>query len=342
MSANYFYSSDEIISGAERWLSSKPDERDRFQYFVKHSKISKRSFAIPLEKVLSLGGSEERARIFLEVGAELGTRALQKALTGSGIPRAELDGLIYTSCSVPAIPSLDVRIIAQAGLAPTIRRYPFFQYGCAGGASGLAFARELAANGKRVALLSVELCSLLYHAEDISSGNLLGSALFGDGAACAVIEPAGSGLQLLASKSLLIPETEHLMGYDIRDDGMHLRLDRDLPSRLSKVAPELIHGFLADNGLTTDQVAHWLFHPGGAKILQALEKDFSLNRSQTAWSWEVLEDFGNMSSASILYVLEAYLRDRAAKSDSYGLLVGIGPGLSVELMLFRDSSSSAL
>jgi alkylresorcinol/alkylpyrone synthase len=184
-------------------------------------------------------------------------------------------------------------------------------------------------------LASVELCSLVYQGADLQAGNIVGSAIFGDGAACVVISPDRGSLRIVDSQSFLIPNTSDLMGYDIFDDGTHLRLDREIPQALLSAAPRAIDEFLDNVGLSSSDVRWWLFHPGGAKILSSLEETLSVSRAQTRWSWESLRDHGNMSSASILFALKGFLDDKEFSSGDRMVMLGVGPGLTLQLNLFE-------
>ena len=245
---------------------------------------------------------------------------------------------------MPIVPALDTHLINSLGLRNDIVRVPIYQYGCVGGAAGLSLASSLATTGKRVLVLSVELCSLGFQSGDHRGSSLVGSAIFADGAACAVIAPptAQDGkatigdLKFLGSQSFVVPNSTHLMGYDILDGGTHLRLDRELPSALAAQAPSRVKQFLALHGLTADDVAWWLFHPGGVKVLQSLEETFALRAEQSRFSWNVLSQHGNMSSASILFVIADFISSGAARPGDKALVFGVGPGLTIELILLEQ------
>jgi alkylresorcinol/alkylpyrone synthase len=178
---------------------------------------------------------------------------------------------------------------------------------------------------------------LVYQGGDLTPGNLVGSALFGDGAAAVLIGPGEGMFSIKRTSSALLPGTQEMMGYDLRGDGNHLRLKKELPGELAKMAPELIRNFLRDNGVAPEGVANWLIHPGGVKILNLLEEEFELQPSQSQWAWRVLEKFGNMSSASILFVLDEFLKSKSYKFKDKILSIGIGPGLTLEQTLFEVS-----
>lgn len=331
----YKYSTDDIIRAASSWLEAAPEERSLFERLSHSTKIENRSFAIPVEEILRLNGAGTRAKIFADVGTKLLTDVISKSLLASGLGASDVGALLFTSCTVPAIPSIDVKAIDSLGLPPGMIRLPVFQHGCAGGAVGLALASHVAPSDKATLLASVELCSLIYQAKDLSGGNIVGSAIFGDGAACVALRPDSGRLKIVSTHSHLIPNTYHLMGYDIFDDGTHLRLDRDVPQCLAEIAPGVIASFLKKSGLSSADVRWWLFHPGGAKILNTLEDSLQLSPQQCRWGWEALKSHGNMSSASVLFALAGFLDEAAYTPGDKVFMLGVGPGLMLQLNLFE-------
>ena len=331
----YRYSTTDITEKAGAWLQDAPQERALFERLASATKIEHRNFALPIEDLLRLNGTAERAQIFGEVGSALLRQVITTGLEESGCSAEEVGVLLTTSCSVPAIPAIDAHLIHELGISETVLRLPVFQYGCAGGAIGISLARHLCATSGLTLLASVELCSLVYQGGDLRAGNIVGSTIFGDGAACVVISPERGPLRVLDSQSFLIPNTSTLMGYDIFDDGTHLRLDREIPQALLKAAPPAIEGFLKRSKLSTEDISWWLFHPGGAKILSSLEETLSVSRAQTRWAWESLREHGNMSSASILFALAGFLNDKEYKAGDKVIMLGVGPGLTLQINLFE-------
>ncbi len=334
-SAPYSYSTEEITRAAGQWLADSPVERALFERLASSTRIERRSFAVPLDELITLQGSRERAKIFNEVGAAMLSRVIRGGLDACSLQPTDVRTLLMTSCSVPSIPSIDTRAIAQVGLSPSVLRVPIFQYGCAGGAIGLSLARGLSKGDESVMLTSVELCSLVHQPSDQQGGTIVGAAIFGDGAAAAVLSERPGPLELIACQSFLIPGTGSLMGYDIHDDGAHLHLDREIPQALLQAAPRLISDFLSSLNLRSGDVGWWIFHPGGAKILSSLEDTFGLSREQTTWSWDSLRDNGNMSSASILFALKAFIDERLYSRNDLMIMLGVGPGLTLQVNLFR-------
>ncbi|RME61510.1 MAG: hypothetical protein D6780_01555 [Candidatus Dadabacteria bacterium] len=331
----YQYSKAEILEAGREWLRGTEVEA-LFCKFVESAKINKRYFALPLDHILSLNGLGERSNVFAKEGLKLSAQAVASALKFRRIAPSDVDALIFTSCSVPIIPTLDVLLINNLGFRNDLFRLPIYQYGCAGGIAGLALADKVVKSKKRALLVSVEVCSLLYQKKDFSISNLVGSALFGDGAAAVVISrEADEGLEILKTESYLIPNSSHLMGYDIKDDGFHLLLDKELPSELSLCAPKIVNNFLKSCNLSSDDIHCWLLHPGGIKVLRSLIKALDISKEKTEPAWNVLASYGNMSSASILFALSEFMKNFSYKKGDLVLMVGIGPGLTVELILMR-------
>lgn len=330
------YLKEDICAVGAQWLKDSPHELELFQRFVQSSQITQRHFAVPLETILAMGGPHERAAHFQEHARPLLSRAIADLLTEAKAPPDSIDHLIVTSCSAPIIPAIDVAVIEDLELRRSISRVPIYQHGCAGGVIGLAMAERLLKSTERAVVAAAELCSLVYQSGDLTGGNLVGSAIFGDGAAAVLLEGSGAGLTITSAQSHLVPHSAHLMGYKVEDDGPHLRLDRALPQSLARYAPSFITEFLRENEASPTDIDWWLFHPGGVKVLAALEEAFQIKRQQSRWAWEVLERYGNMSSASILFVLEAFLASNVIEQGQRACIVGVGPGLTIEAILLEQ------
>jgi alkylresorcinol/alkylpyrone synthase len=327
------YDNADIVEAAGRWLGDDEDARLVFERFVSSSKVDTRHFVIPIDEVLGLNGARQRIACFEELGPELAVRGMRDALGQTRIDPKQVDVFITTSCTAPVIPALDTILIPRFGLSANVRRLPVYQHGCAGGVVGLSLAKSFADSGARVLLTSIECCSLVFQSSNHRKSNLVGSAIFGDGSASVLIEPGAASYSIVDTQSCLLPETRHLMGYDILDDGTHLRLDKELPSYLTKAVPELVREFLGRNGLTEKDVPWWLFHPGGAKILNFLEDAFALRPEQSCFARNALRKNGNLSSSAILFVLENFVAESNAPKGDKALILGVGPGLTIELVL---------
>ncbi len=325
----------EVSEASHSWLGNDSNESLLFNRYLRSSGARGRRFVLPPRDVISLRGAQRRAQLFEEHGAELSKIVAERALLESALAPDDIDALIFTSCSCPLIPSPDTFIIDHLGLRRDILRIPVYQYGCAGGIIGLGLANRLNATSQNVLLVSTELCSLVFQASNLSPSQLVGASLFADGSAAVVLsnQAASGQCSILAHRSFLLPKTRHLMGYDIRDDGSHLILDKSLPQYLAKAVPSIVESFLGSQGLSRSDIPWWLFHPGGTKILASLQEVLGLNPVQCRWAGDILHSVGNMSSATILFVLKAFLDSNTARSGDKFLMVGMGPGLTVEVVL---------
>ena len=344
----YRYSAETLKSAAAEWLGAGTAHFQLFDRLANAMGLRNRHYVIPHQEVLSLAGMKSRAEHFAATAPPLLIEAASQALALRNVSGSDIQTLVYSSCTLPSIPSIDTFVVDAVGLRRTVRRVPMYQQGCAGGVVGLSLSNALATTAP-VMLCCVELCSLVLYPDDLASESILSAVLFGDGAATAIVEPArsrdelkgGEGnssqrpLRFVDTQSYLLPNARHIMGYRVEDNGPHLLLDRALPDLLADQVPKIGAAFLERNGLTAADVKWWLFHPGGTKILESFEGAFKLSREQTRWAWEVLSEDGNMSSVTILYTLKAFLDSNTSKPGDKILVAGIGPGLTVELVLLE-------
>lgn len=332
---SYSASIQEVSEASQAWLKSDSKESELFNRYLRSSGATDRRFVLPPREIISLRSPQKRAQLFEQYGAELSTVVAERALAKSTLSPDDIDALIFTSCSCPLIPSPDTFIIDRLGLRREVLRIPVYQYGCAGGIIGLGLAHRLGVTCRNVLLVSTELCSLVFQASNVSPAQLVGASLFADGSAAVVLSNRSDSAQcaILAHRPFLLPETRHLMGYDIHDDGSHLILDKGLPQYLAKEVPSIVDSFLEAEGLSRSEIPWWLFHPGGTKILSSLQEVLGLHPQQCRWSGDILHTVGNMSSATILFVLKAFLDSKSAHSGDKFLMVGVGPGLTVEVVL---------
>lgn len=321
-----------------KWLSDDPEAQEKFLRLAGNSGVSSRRFILPYDEILALKGLEDRAKHFEKHGTRLLIESIRKSLEENEVAPDDIGAVIVTSCSVPIIPAIDTTAILQTAISPSVSRVPIYQQGCAGGVVGLALGAKLSTLGKPVIVASVELCSLVFQPANHAGAQLVGTAIFADGCASTVISPEQKGIRIVGSESYLIPETRHLMGYDVFDDGFHLRLDRTLPGRLVQHAPSILRNFLKKHGKEPRDVPYWLFHPGGVKILNFLQDTFQLSKDQCSWSYDVLRHHGNLSSATILYVAKAFNEDVILKSGESAVIMGIGPGLTIEMILLEGQA----
>ena len=285
----------------------------------------------PIDWYLKPHSWEERTASFQKHALDLLADITLKVTQTAGLELGAIDMIVTNTVTGLAIPSLDAKLFNRLKLKPTIERLPMFGLGCGAGVAGLARAAQLAQarDGAVVLFLTVDLCSLCLRINDPRAAMFVSGALFGDGAAGVLLHNTRTGSRagprILASGEWSWPDTEHIMGWDIKDDGFGIVLSPELPALMSKALEPALQDFLDRNGFRLSDFNGFLFHPGGRKLLETMEQVLGLRREQLEHSWEVLRRYGNMSSATALFVL-----DRALKVGARGphLLAAFGPGFS--------------
>ena len=250
----------------------------------------------------------------------------------------EIDLIITVSCTGVMIPSLDAHLVNAMGFRSNVRRLPITELGCAAGASAIARGRDflLAFPRGRVLIVAVELASLTFQRGSLSQANLISSILFGDGAAAAVMcGQDAPGPRVLDAESYLFPDSIDAMGFDLKETGLHIVLSRDVPDMIRGRIRDLVRCFLERRGLVAEGIDVFVLHPGGRKLLLAIEEELALPRQRTQPSWDVLAEYGNLSSASVLFVLHEWLTRRRPAPGSLGLMAAFGPGFTAEQLLLQ-------
>jgi alkylresorcinol/alkylpyrone synthase len=279
-------------------------------------------------------------RTWIEAAEQLGSQALCRAVTQAGVGRNEIGALFFVSVTGVASPSIDARLINKLKLSPNTRRVPIFGLGCVAGAAGIARAADYvkAYPSQVAALVSVEACSLTLQRDDLTPANLISSGLFGDGAAAVLVAGADyeqPGPAIVATKSIFYPDTEDVMGWKISEKGFHIVLSPDVPDVIREHLGRDVDEFLAEHGLCRNDIGAWIFHTGGPKVLEAAQDALGIGRQALETSWECLRRTGNLSSASVLCVLEQFMTNKRPAAGTWSILAAAGPGFCSELVLLR-------
>lgn len=340
----HYYDQRQLVAAFEEHWGTRLFNPERLTRLHRHVRVEGRHLALPIEAYPAIDSFTEANDAFVRRGLELGSQAVLDALREAGLDARDIDHLFFASVTGISTPSLDALLVNRLGLREDVKRTPIFGLGCVAGAAGVARAADYArAFPEDVAvLLSVELCSLTLQRRDLSIPNLIASGLFGDGAAAAVLAGAdhpcardGAGPRVVATRSVFYPDTEHLMGWRIGSDGFQVVLSADVPEVIRERLPGDVDRFLADHGLARRDVSAWVSHPGGPKILEALEEGLELPEDALALTWRSLAAIGNLSSASVLMVLRDTLREATPPEGAWGLMMAMGPGFCSELVLLR-------
>jgi predicted naringenin-chalcone synthase len=335
----YSRETQEIIPFLDSWLVG---QEDRFIKKVKKifegAAVDKRySIMDPLE-VFTNTSFEERNDIYVREIIDLGEKVLDKALKKADWAPQDLDYIITVSCTGIMIPSLDAYLINSLKLRQDIVRLPVTEMGCAAGISGIIYAKNfLQANpGKRAAVIAVESPTATFQLDDFSMANIVSAAIFGDGAACVLLSSCEdeTGPEIIAEEMYHFYDNIHMMGFKLTNSGLQMVLDIDVPDTIAFHFPDIIHPFLEKNNLKMEDIDHLIFHPGGKKIVQTVEDLFSDLGKNIVDTKEVLRLYGNMSSATVLYVLERFM-DNYPEKGSKGLMLSFGPGFSAQRVLLQ-------
>ena len=330
---------NDILPYVEKWLKGQ-DERFRRKVvkIFEGAAVDKRYGIMPIEEVFLATSLEEKNAIYVRESKKLGTDVLQKALEKANWQPESLDYIITVSCTGIMIPSLDAYLINALNLRQDIVRLPVTEMGCAAGVSGLIYAHNFLKSNpnKRIALVSVESPTATFQLNDFSMANMVSAAIFGDGAACVLLssEEDAIGPCIIGEEMYHFKDATHLMGFDLTNHGLKMILDPAVPETIAAHFPDIVHPFLESNGSAIAKVDHLIFHPGGKKIVQTVEELFGKLGKNIDDTRAVLQQYGNMSSATVLYVLERFMNKEISKGDQ-GLVLSFGPGFSAQRVLLE-------
>ena len=359
---------DELLAAFRELWGQQHFNQDRLEQLFRAVCVGTRHLALPVDEYRALESFSARNAAWTRVATRLADEVLRRALDRAGLRPDQLDAIFFTTVTGIATPSIDARLVELTRLRPDVKRTPIFGLGCVAGAAGIARATDALRGypGQTAALVAVELCSLTLQREDLSVPNLIASGLFGDGAACVILanEPAGSGEgeswsgpagsgpkgnrgppagaaavlrgpEVAATRSVFYPGTERVMGWDIVDSGFKIVLSSQVPQLVRERIRGDVDAFLGANGLRRSDVRHWICHSGGPKVLEAFEEALELPRAAVQRTWDSLQAVGNLSSASVLFVLADLLASDEPRPGDVGLLLAMGPGFCSELVLLR-------
>jgi predicted naringenin-chalcone synthase len=335
----YSRATTEILPFLDTWLVGQ-DERfiKKVKKIFEGAAVDKRySIMDPIE-VFTKTSFEDRNDIYVREVIDLGENVLKKALEKANWIPEDLDYIITVSCTGIMIPSIDAYLINKLKLRQDIVRLPVTEMGCAAGISGIIYAKNFlqANSNKRAAVIAIESPTATFQLNDFSMANIVSAAIFGDGAACVLLSSYDSdeGPEIIGEEMYHFYDNEHMMGFKLTNSGLQMILDIDVPDTIAFHFPNIIHPFLEKNNLTLEHIDHMIFHPGGKKIVQTVEALFSKLGKNIDDTKEVLRLYGNMSSATVLYVLERFMDQHPKKGDK-GLMLSFGPGFSAQRVLLQ-------
>ena len=329
----------DILPFIEHWLAGQ-DERfiRKVIKIFSNAGVDRRYSIMSPEEVFANSSFEEKNNIYIRECTRLAEMSLKKALEKASWKASDIDYLITVSCTGIMIPSVDAYLVNSLRMKQDVVRLPVTEMGCAAGVSGIIYAKNfLKANpGKRAAVVAVESPTATFQLDDFSMANIVSAAIFGDGAAAVLLSscPEDDGPEIIAEEMYHFFDATYMMGFKLTNTGLQMILDETVPETIAEHFPKIVHPFLERNNSNISEVDHFIFHPGGRKILQTVEELFGSLGKNIDDTREVLKQYGNMSSATVLYVLERFL-DRDIPKDNKGLMLSFGPGFSAQSILLK-------
>lgn len=336
----YYYPQRVLLEQLQQYWGDRLKNPQVLERLHRNVAVEGRHLAYPYEDYYKIKNWGQANDLWIKAAQELGEQALCRALHHAGLEASALGALLFASVTGICSPSIDALLINRMGLPRNIRRVPIFGLGCVAGAAGIARAADYvrAYPKQAAALVSVELCSLTIQKEDMSMANLISSGLFADGSAAVIVvgdEIDADGPEILATRSVFYSDTEEMMGWDISERGFQITLSPEVPKLIRENLGQNVDEFLKDHGYQRSDVKSWVLHTGGPKVLEATADALDLHGRELDASWDCLKKVGNLSSASVLVVLEDVMRNRRPEPGTLGILAAMGPGFCSELVLLR-------
>lgn len=344
--ADHRYDQTALLAHLRSRWAAHPRQVARLERLHASVQVDERCLAVPLEEYAELKDFSAKNDAFIRIGTQLAKRAASGAIAAANMSVHDIDAIFFTTVTGVAVPTIDARLVNELGFRRDVRRTPLFGLGCVGGAAGIARTNDyLRGHPDHVALLvSLELCSLTLQ-DDVSVPNLVATGLFGDGAAALVLSGAERTVssrgalptratraaRVVDTRSAFFPDTERVMGWDIGASGFKVVLSADVPKIVRANLPGEVDAFLQAHGLTRADIRHWVCHPGGPKVITAIEESLELPPDALSITRESLASIGNLSSASVLDVLGK--TQWKARPGDLGVLMAMGPGFCAELVL---------
>jgi len=335
-----YYSQKFLLEQLQEYWGDRLKNPNMLARLHRNVTVEGRYLALPTEKYYDIKTWGQANDIWIEVAQELGEQALCRALHHAGVDASQLGALFFVSVTGISSPSIDALLVNRMGLPRSIRRVPIFGLGCVAGAAGISRAADYvrAYPSQAAALVSVELCSLTIQRDDLSVANLISSGLFADGSAAVIVTGSdldSSGPEILATRSVFYPDTEEMMGWKVTEKGFRITLSPEVPTLIRENLGRDMDEFLGERGHRRSDIGSWVLHTGGPKVLGATAAALDLHNGQLDASWDCLKRVGNLSSASVLVVLEDVMKNRRPEPGTLGVLAAMGPGFCSELLLLR-------
>ncbi len=337
--AEHRYLQEDAAPWLAGWLSEKGRSPEAALKMCRNAEVASRSSVLPIEEIFRPKSLTESTEIYKKNVKRLGKRVAREAIKRAGLLPRDIDFIISVSCTGFMIPSVDAYLINELDMRADTKRLPITEMGCAAGAVGLSRAREYLKGFRdhHVLLLSVELPTLTFQLDDLSMDNIVSAIIFGDGAAATVLSgsPSNGAPELLDSQTTTLPDSTHLMGFNLGDKGFQICLSKEIPNAVrSKVRP-MLKEFLRKSGLRLEDMTYFIFHPGGKRILEVYRDELGVSEDSLRFSKKVLRECGNISSGTVLMVLDEIIRYGEAQRGDTGLILAMGPGFSIEQLLMR-------